>query len=169
MRLSKTLGFVSVLALLLTGAGAVADDDHGRGDFGFGRDHDHDHDRDHDDNRPRTATPIKHVVVIFQENISFDHYFGTYPKAQNKPGETPFNAKPGTPAVNSFTNPLDVNHGFVPLKNIDLVNHNPNGDQSGRSEQCQPDAASCRGAERRQRFEPIPPHGGTGVDGRSGP
>jgi len=24
-----------------------------------------------------TTTPIKHVVVIFQENISFDHYFAT--------------------------------------------------------------------------------------------
>ena len=30
-----------------------------------------------------TTTPIKHVVVIFQENISFDHYFGTYPMATN--------------------------------------------------------------------------------------
>ena len=29
----------------------------------------------------RTATPIKHLVVIFQENVSFDHYFGTYPNA----------------------------------------------------------------------------------------
>ena len=28
-----------------------------------------------------TATPIKHLVVIFQENVSFDHYFGTYPNA----------------------------------------------------------------------------------------
>ena len=27
----------------------------------------------------KTATPIKHVVVIFDENVSFDHYFGTYP------------------------------------------------------------------------------------------
>ena len=27
-----------------------------------------------------TRTPIKHVVVIFQENVSFDHYFGTYPE-----------------------------------------------------------------------------------------
>ena len=27
-----------------------------------------------------TSTPIKHVVVIFDENISFDHYFGTYPE-----------------------------------------------------------------------------------------
>ena len=24
----------------------------------------------------RTSTPIKHVVVIFDENESFDHYFG---------------------------------------------------------------------------------------------
>jgi phospholipase C len=31
-----------------------------------------------------TATPIKHVVVIFGENISFDHYFGTYPHALNR-------------------------------------------------------------------------------------
>ena len=31
-------------------------------------------DRRTDDSRRRT--PIKHVVVIFQENISFDHYFG---------------------------------------------------------------------------------------------
>ena len=29
----------------------------------------------------KTATPITHVVVIFQENVSFDHYFATYPKA----------------------------------------------------------------------------------------
>jgi phospholipase C len=28
-------------------------------------------------------TPIKHVVVIFQENVSFDHYFATYPNAMN--------------------------------------------------------------------------------------
>ena len=33
-----------------------------------------------------TTTPIKHVVVIFDENISFDHYFGTYPKAANTDG-----------------------------------------------------------------------------------
>ena len=34
-----------------------------------------------------TTTPIKHVVVIFQENVSFDHYFGTYPFAMNPEGE----------------------------------------------------------------------------------
>ena len=31
--------------------------------------------------RPATATPVQHLVVIYQENVSFDHYFGTYPKA----------------------------------------------------------------------------------------
>ena len=34
-----------------------------------------------------TSTPIKHLVVIFQENVSFDHYFGTYPRAANPSGQ----------------------------------------------------------------------------------
>ena len=33
---------------------------------------------------------IQHLVVIFQENISFDHYFATYPRAANPPGEPEF-------------------------------------------------------------------------------
>ena len=35
---------------------------------------------------------IQHLVVIFQENISFDHYFGTYPFATNPHGEPRFPA-----------------------------------------------------------------------------
>jgi phospholipase C len=50
-----------------------------------------------------TTTPIKHLVVIFQENISFDHYFGTYPNALNPPGEPRFKASPNTPSVNGLT------------------------------------------------------------------
>ncbi|MGA7188936.1 MAG: alkaline phosphatase family protein, partial [Candidatus Acidiferrales bacterium] len=46
----------------------------------------------------RTTTPIKHIVIIFQENESFDHYFGTYPNATNPKGETRFNTRPGTPS-----------------------------------------------------------------------
>jgi phospholipase C len=49
-----------------------------------------------------TTTPIKYVVVIFDENNSFDHYFGTYPSAQNLPGETPFTPLPNTPAINGL-------------------------------------------------------------------
>lgn len=52
---------------------------------------------------PTTTTPIKNLVVIFQENNSFDHYFGTYPNATNPPGEPAFTAKPNTPTVNGLT------------------------------------------------------------------
>lgn len=58
----------------------------------------------------RTATPIKHLVVIFGENISFDHYFGTYPYAVNTKGEPRFVASPGTPSVNGFTDALLYNN-----------------------------------------------------------
>ena len=37
---------------------------------------------------PETTTPVRHVVVIFGENVSFDHYFGTYPSAANTSGVT---------------------------------------------------------------------------------
>src|SRR4051812_26498880 len=39
---------------------------------------------------PDSVSPIKHVVVIFGENQSFDHYFGTYPTAKNPPGQPNF-------------------------------------------------------------------------------
>ena len=48
-----------------------------------------------------TRTPIRHVVVIFGENISFDHYFGTYPNAANTDGQR-FSASPWTPAVDGL-------------------------------------------------------------------
>ncbi len=83
----------------------------------------------------KTTTPIKHVVVIFQENVSFDHYFGTYPYARNPAGEPGFKAAAGTPAVNGLNHELltdnpnlanpsrldrsqaltcDENHGYTP-------------------------------------------------------
>jgi phospholipase C len=65
------------------------------------------------------ATPIKHVVVIFQENVSFDHYFATYPNASNiNPGEPVFTASPDTPTIN----------GLTPA----LLTHNPNSVQPFR-------------------------------------
>ncbi|HEV3072744.1 MAG TPA: alkaline phosphatase family protein [Solirubrobacteraceae bacterium] len=53
-----------------------------------------------------TTTPIKHVVVIFQENVSFDHYFGTYPNATNPSGEPTFHGSPETPSVNGLNEAL---------------------------------------------------------------
>src|ERR1700761_6745799 len=49
---------------------------------------------------------IRHVVVIFQENVSFDHYFATYPHALNPPGEPAFTALPATLAVQGFSGAL---------------------------------------------------------------
>jgi phospholipase C len=47
------------------------------------------------------------VVVIFQENVSFDHYFGTYPVAlNNNLAEPVFTAAPNTPSVNGLNTPL---------------------------------------------------------------
>jgi phospholipase C len=72
-------------------------------------------------------TPIRHLVVIFQENVSFDHYFGTYPHAQNKPGEMPFTASSRTPrSINTLVTPLDTTRHFAPLAGVDLINNNPN-------------------------------------------
>jgi phospholipase C len=59
--------------------------------------------------RHGTATPIKHVVVIFQENVSFDHYFGTYPNAANTDGQT-FHAALHTPSVDGLTHALLTNN-----------------------------------------------------------
>jgi len=69
-----------------------------------------------------TATPIKHLVVIFDENISFDHYFGTYPYAANPAGEPAFHAKPGTPTINGLYN--DVTSAGQPTG--PLLTSNPN-------------------------------------------
>ena len=41
------------------------------------------------------AALVQHVVVIFQENVSFDHYFATYPHAANLPGERVVHAAAG--------------------------------------------------------------------------
>lgn len=63
----------------------------------------HEHHGDHQvvfgSSNPRT--PIRHVVEIFQENVSFDHYFGTYPHAANSDGVN-FKALPHTPAVDGL-------------------------------------------------------------------
>lgn len=60
---------------------------------------------------PATTTPIKHVIVLFQENVSFDHYFATYPNALNTSSAEPvFNAASNTPTVNGLTSALLTNN-----------------------------------------------------------
>jgi phospholipase C len=72
---------------------------------------------------PPTATPIKHLVVIFQENVSFDHYFGTYPNALNPSGEPAFHAVGATPQVNGLTTALLIhNPNLNPLNGKGAAN-----------------------------------------------
>jgi phospholipase C len=75
-----------------------------------------------------TTTPIKHLVVIFQENVSFDHYFASYPRATNPSGEPAFHAQPGTPTVNGLSSSL-------------LAPNNPNSTQPFRLDRSQ--AETC--------------------------
>jgi phospholipase C len=77
----------------------------------------------------RTATPIKHLVVIFDENVSFDHYFGTYPYAANTDG-TSFSARPGTPTVNGLYTKITKSGPVGPL-----LTDNPNFQTSGYNPQ----------------------------------
>src|SRR2546425_8755475 len=83
MRFTRLLLLLGVFLLALPAAStAVADQDYAGG--------------------TKTATPIKHLVVIYQENVSFDHYFGTYPNAANKPGEPAFHASARTPTIDGL-------------------------------------------------------------------
>src|SRR5262249_51111527 len=79
-----------------------------------------DHDRDRD--RGPVARQIRHVVIIFQENASFDHYFATYPDAKNTDGVR-FVARGDTPTVNGLT---DGNSQFPERVNVALHDFNPN-------------------------------------------
>jgi phospholipase C len=80
------------------------------------------------------VTPIQHVIVIFGENISYDHYFGTYPavgySAANAADAkeidlTNFSSGATAPANNNLVAPLDTST-WVPLANPTLLTANPN-------------------------------------------
>jgi phospholipase C len=66
---------------------------------------------------------IKHVVVIFGENISFDHYFGTYPLAANLPANSSkFTAVAGTATPNNLTKVAAVNPNLNPANGAGASN-----------------------------------------------
>ncbi|MFF4249844.1 phospholipase C [Streptomyces sp. NPDC001663] len=85
-RLSRVSALLGAAALATAGGAAPASAAAGHGGHGT-----------------HTATPIKHVVVIYDENISFDHYFATYPKAANTDG-TKFKAAAHTPKADNLLN-----------------------------------------------------------------
>ncbi len=79
------------------------------------------------------STPIKHLVVIFDENESFDHYFGTYPYAKNPKGEPAFHAAKGTPTVKGLYTKIGLKGPVGPL-----LTANPNGSNPMRIDRNDP-------------------------------
>lgn len=79
-------------------------------------------------------SPIKHVIIIMQENRSFDQYFGTFPGADGIPAGTcvPLDpAKPQGGCVSPFHSELDVNAGG-PHDATDAQNDIDDGYTQGR-------------------------------------
>jgi phospholipase C len=80
-----------------------------------------------DDGDVATKTPIKHLVVIFQENVSFDHYFATYP-----------HAKPNNDKSVYFGEPKDDTPHANTLESAGLLTNNPNGVNPFRIDRSRP-------------------------------
>jgi len=70
------------------------------------------------------SNPIKHIVIIMQENHTFDNYFGTYPGANGIPKNVCMPLDPGHPSHDSCVKPFlstnlspaDMPHGYEPSK-----------------------------------------------------
>ena len=116
-------------------------------------------------NDDNTTTPIKHVIVIYGENRSFDHLYATY---QPQAGETVNNLlsegiinADGTPGENSAQ--ATQYHGdryryLSDCANQDRTVHNPATADSGRTKGQQRYQSAVQhlrpGAERHQRSVP---------------
>ncbi len=72
MRWARVLGVLAVIALVVTALSNVGPSARAQGNSST--------------NSAGPITKIKHVVIIMQENRSFDNYFGTYPHADGIPG-----------------------------------------------------------------------------------
>jgi phospholipase C len=65
-----------------------------------------------------TTTPIKHVVMLMQENHSFDNYFGTYPGADGLPADVCMPRDPNDPAV-GCVKPFHIGESDVAVSDPD--------------------------------------------------
>jgi len=62
-------------------------------------------------------TPIEHVVVLMQENHTFDNYFGTYPGAEGFPEGTCVPVNPFDPDNVDCVEPFPI--GNLPIEDLD--------------------------------------------------
>lgn len=61
--------------------------------------------------RIQSYSPINHIIIIFQENRTFDHYFGTYPGANGLPANI---SLPITKGSNITVKPFHLNKLCTP-------------------------------------------------------
>ncbi len=91
---------------------------------------------------------IQHIVIIMQENRSFDSYFGTFPGADGIPMQNgvPTVCVPDphtTECVKPFHDPHDLNHGG-PHGAVDAVNDIDGGKMDGFIRQAVEGRRACR-------------------------
>lgn len=67
----------------------------------------------------QTATPIQHLIVLMQENHSFDNYFGVYPGADGIPADTCMPTDPFNPASDECIKPFLIGSNEVELADPD--------------------------------------------------
>jgi phospholipase C len=100
------------------------------------------------DSKPSASLPttgihkIKHVVVIMQENRSFDHYFGTYPGADGIPPHTCIPDPATAGCASPYHDSANVNIGG-PHAAVSAVGAIDNGKMDGFLKVAAQDVHSC--------------------------
>ena len=69
--------------------------------------------------RPENATPIKHLIVLMQENHSYDNYFGTYPRGDGIPEDVCMPVDPFNPNAGECVRPFRIGDNEVELADPD--------------------------------------------------
>lgn len=67
--------------------------------------------------QPEPTTPIEHIIVLMQENHTFDNYFGAYPGADGFPEGVCVPVNPFDPKVTDCVEPFHI--GDLPIENLD--------------------------------------------------
>ena len=65
------------------------------------------------------TTPIQHLVVLLQENHTFDNYFGTFPGADGIPAGTCMPVDSSSPAGSQCVTPFHIGSNDVALGDLD--------------------------------------------------
>ena len=68
-----------------------------------------------------TTTPIQHLIVVMQQNHTFDNYFGAYPKSEGLPADTCIPVSISDPTNNSCIAPFYI--GEYPLSDLSHGSH----------------------------------------------